>query len=95
MVRGATGMRAGPRSAGNHADRGRKVYEGIDAKTMTIGAVRTALDFGWFTVCAAFMARNTDCRRPEFVDLQRHLNGSRFALARTAEGLRRPSPLQG
>ena len=88
-------MSAGPRSAGNHADRGRKVYEGIDAKTMAIGAVLTALDFRGLAVRAAFMVRTAACDGPEFVDLQRHLKGSRFALALAAEGLRRPSPLQG
>lgn len=88
-------MSAGPRSAGNHADRERKVDEGIDAKTMAAGAVLTTLDIRGLAVRAAFMACTVAGDGRKFVGLQRHLKDSRFALALAAEGLRRPRPLQG
>ena len=89
------GTSAAPRAAGDHADSGRKSEECVHALTMATGAVLTALDIRGLAVSAAFMVRTAACDGPAFVDLQRHLKDSRFALALAAEGLRRPSPLQG
>lgn len=71
------------------------VDKGVDAKTMAAGAVLTTRDFRGLAVRAAFMACTFTADGPEFVGLQRHLKGRRFASALAAGGLRRPRPLQG